>query len=133
MAVPVSAGYVPVTNAFYTDKVEKYNYEPAKAKEILSPLNINVEILSSNSGSDIKIMELIKNDLEAAGVKVTLKSVDGKTRDEKVLKHDFQFALVGNGGWGRTPDYLELYFPINQNMWGKIHILWDLSDIRMKL
>ena len=33
LAVPASAGYVPVTNAFYTDKVEKYNYEPAKAKE----------------------------------------------------------------------------------------------------
>ena len=119
LAVPASAGYVPVTNAFYTDKVEKYNYEPAKAKEILSPLNINVEILSSNSGSDIKIMELIKNDLEAAGVKVTLKSVDGKTRDEKVLKHDFQFALVGNGGWGRTPDYLRTLFSDKSKYVGK--------------
>ncbi|MGN9165457.1 ABC transporter substrate-binding protein [Tissierellaceae bacterium HCP3S3_D8] len=105
-----SAGYVPVTNRFYNPEVVEYEYSLEEAKKILGDIDIDVELLSSNSDKDIKISELIKSDLEAAGMKINVLATDGKVRDEKVFDGDYEFALVGNGGWGRTPDYLRTLY-----------------------
>ena len=43
-------------------------------------------------------------------MKVRVLAVDGKLRDERVLDKDYDFALVGNGGWGRVPDYLRTLY-----------------------
>lgn len=105
-----SAGYVPPTNMFYNPDVVQYEYNLEEAKKILEGREIEVELLSSNSDKDIKISELIKNDLGAAGIKINILSTDGKVRDNKVFNGEYEIAIVGNGGWGRTPDYLRTLY-----------------------
>ncbi len=105
-----SAGYVPVTSVFYNDQVVQYDYDPQFAKNILSGQNLSVELLISSSGDDVKIAELIKYDLQQAGMQVTVTAFDGKVRDERIFAGNYDFALVGNGGWSRTPDYLRTLY-----------------------
>lgn len=105
-----SSGYVPPTNFFYNPDVFKYEYDEEVAKLKLSNKAITIELLTSNSIIDIKISELIKNDLEAAGIIVKVLALDGKSRDDRILEKNYDFALVGNGGWGRTPDYLRTLY-----------------------
>ena len=40
---------------------------------------------------------------EEKGVEVTVESHDSATRDQMVNDGNYQFALVGNGGWGNNP------------------------------
>ena len=105
-----SAGYVPVTSLFYNDQVVKYDYEPQAAASVLKEKNISLSLLTGNASNDVKIAELIKIDLEEAGLTVNVVAVDSKVRDEKILAGEYDFALVGNGGWGRSPDYLRTLF-----------------------
>jgi len=105
-----SAGYVPVTSLFYNERVEKYDYNPSLAAGLLKDKNISVSLLTGNSGNDVKVAELIKINLEEAGVKVNVVAVDSKVRDEKIFAGEYDFALVGNGGWGRLPDYLRTMY-----------------------
>lgn len=104
-----SAGYVPQTNAFYSDQVIKYDYNKDAAKSVLSGKNLTMSILAG-TGDDIKIAELVKNDLEVAGIKASVTSVDTKVRDSKVFAGEYDLALVGNGGWGREPSYLRTLY-----------------------
>ena len=80
-----------------------YPYDPEKAKSALESKNYEVTLLAADSGSDVDIAELIKQDLEAAGVKVTVAAYDSASRDEMVHVGNYEFALVGNGGWGNNP------------------------------
>ncbi|MDD6796089.1 MAG: ABC transporter substrate-binding protein [Clostridiaceae bacterium] len=98
-----SAGYVPVGSKFYNEDVEKYDYDLEAAKTAFSGKDLSIKLLTEDSGECLKVGELIKNDLEKAGVKVTIEAYDCTTRDEKVNKGDYEFALVGNGGWGNNP------------------------------
>ena len=45
----------------------------------------------------------MKNDLEAAGIAVEVTAFDSSTRDQMVNDGDYEFAIVGNGGWGNNP------------------------------
>lgn len=105
-----SPGYVPSTNHFYNPEVEKYSYNLDDAQEIFKDTDIKINLLTSNLDKDIKISELIKNDLESIGININVLSMDGKLRDEKIFSEEYDFALVGNGGWGRSPDYLRTLF-----------------------
>ena len=105
-----SAGYVPPTNYFYNENVLKYDYDPTAAAAVFADQKIAVELLISNTADDVKVAELIKNDLNNVGIEVQVLSVDTKVRDEKVLAGEYEFAVVGNGGWGRTPDYLRTLY-----------------------
>ena len=98
-----SAGYVPQGSLYYNDHVVAYPYDPEKAKSALESKNYEVTLLAADSGSDVDIAELIKQDLEAAGVKVTVAAYDSASRDEMVHAGNYEFALVGNGGWGNNP------------------------------
>ncbi|NLP37670.1 MAG: peptide ABC transporter substrate-binding protein [Firmicutes bacterium] len=105
-----SAGYVPPTNYFYNENVQKYDYNPEAAGALLREYELSLQLLAANTSDDVKIAELIKNDLAAVGVNVEVIAVDSKIRDEKVFDGEYELALVGNGGWGRTPDYLRTLY-----------------------
>ncbi|MGI6224845.1 MAG: ABC transporter substrate-binding protein [Peptococcales bacterium] len=105
-----SAGYVPISSIFYNDQVINYDYEPDKAAKLFADENIVVSLLTGNAGTDVKIAELLKINLEEAGIKVKVVAVDSKVRDERIFAGEYDFALVGNGGWGRSPDYLRTLY-----------------------
>lgn len=129
-----SAGYVPVTSFFYNDQVKKYEYDPLRAKALLKDKNISISLLTGNAGNDVKVAELIKIGLEEAGVKVNVIAVDSKVRDEKIFAGEYDFALVGNGGWGRTPDYLRtLYSSVSKFTGTNPHYMGPIGYDNVKI
>ena len=98
-----SAGYVPEGSLYYNEDVIKYEYNPELAKEVFDGKGYNVTLLVADSGDDINIGEIIKNNLEAVGIGVNVVAYDSATRDTIINSGDYEFALVGNGGWGNNP------------------------------
>ena len=106
-----SAGYVPISSAYYAEGVTKYHYDPDSAKAVLSTRADEISLLCSDSPKDLAMAELIRNNLQDAGMIVHVESFDGATRNERVLSGEYDFALVGNGGWGNNPPkYLRTLF-----------------------
>ena len=98
-----SAGYVPQGSLFYNEDVVQYPYDPQKAQSVLGGKNLSVTLLCSSSADDLAIAEIIKNGLTQAGMTVSVVSYDSATRDDKINEGSYEFALVGNGGWGNNP------------------------------
>ena len=98
-----SAGYVPQGSLYYNEDVVQYDYDPEAARAALEGRGLSVTLLCSDGADDLAIAELIRNGLTAAGVEVTVESHDSATRDQMVNDGSYQFALVGNGGWGNNP------------------------------
>ena len=98
-----SAGYVPQGSIFYNEDVVQYDYDPKKAQEVLGGQNLSVTLLCGNSADDLAIAEIIKNGLTQAGMTVSVTAYDSATRDDNINQGAYEFALVGNGGWGNNP------------------------------
>ena len=98
-----SAGYVPESSLFYNEDVIKYEYDPDAAKELLGEKGFEISLLTDDSADGISIAEIVKINLEAAGMKVTVEAVDSASRDDRINTGDYDFAIVGNGGWGNNP------------------------------
>lgn len=106
-----SAGYVPEGSLFYNERVEKYEYDPENAKAVLGDKGLSVTLLLGDSASDIAMAQIIKENLEAAGVQVETIAYDAATRDAMINSGDYEFAIVSNGGWGNNPPvYLRTVF-----------------------
>lgn len=98
-----SAGYVPVSSLFYNPDVVQYEYDPEAAQAVLGGKGLSISILIDDGADSVNISEIVKNGLEAAGMSVTVEAVDSASRDERINSGDYQFAIVGNGGWGNNP------------------------------
>ena len=98
-----SAGYVPQGSLYYNEDVVQYDYDPEAARAALEGRGFSVTLLCSDGADDLAIAEIIRNGLTAAGVEVTVESHDSATRDQMINDGNYQFALVGNGGWGNNP------------------------------
>lgn len=124
-----SAGYVPEGSLFYNENVEKYDYDPEKAKAVFEDRGYSVSLLISDSGDDISIGEIVKNNLEAAGIAVNVVAYDSATRDAMVNSGDYEFAIVGNGGWGNNPPtYMRtLFSDISKNKGGNPHSMGPIG------
>ena len=99
-----SAGYVPQTNPFYCDDVIKYDYDAEAAKEVLAPLGLKLRfVIGQDTPAEATLAELVKMDLEAAGVEVTVESYDVPTRDSMATSGDYDILLTYHGGWNAEP------------------------------
>jgi peptide/nickel transport system substrate-binding protein len=67
-----------------------------------SVLEIEMLVTATNE----RIGEMIRQELDAAGFKVNLRSVDSKTLDSLVGQWDFDLALNSHGGMGADPEIL---------------------------
>jgi len=108
-----SPGLVPPDSDWYNPDVEEYEYDPDLAREMISDLGLageEVEILVAERGTvgwpGSRVAELVEEQLEDAGLDVTLRSLDGATLDTRVMAWEFDLALLGHGGLGADPDYL---------------------------
>ena len=118
-----SAGYVPEGGLYYNDECTVYEYAPESAKQLLMEKELKVTLLAADSGNDVSIAELIKIDLESVGIEVEVISYESSTRDEMINSGNYEFALVGNGGWGNNPpNYMRTVFSdLSKNKGGNPH------------
>jgi peptide/nickel transport system substrate-binding protein len=116
--LPGSPGLYASDNPWYDPKEEQYAYDPARAGRLLeelgyvkdgryysknnAPLELEMLVTSSNEQAG----EMIRQQLDGAGIKVNLRSVDAKTLDSLVGDWKFDLALSGHGGLGGDPAVL---------------------------
>ncbi|MEI8004118.1 MAG: ABC transporter substrate-binding protein, partial [Methanothrix sp.] len=115
-----SPGLYASDNQWYNSNQEQYAYDPAKAGKLLEELGYEKKEGSQyytrvNEPEAIELLvtatterqgELIAKQLDAAGIKVNLRSVDAKTLDSLVGEWQFDLALSGHGGLGGDPAIL---------------------------
>ncbi|MDD3315052.1 MAG: ABC transporter substrate-binding protein [Syntrophaceticus sp.] len=120
-----SPGILPPDNPWHNPDIEQYVHNTAKAKEILESmgytkkgsyyqkegkvLELELLIAGGNRASGEpgeREGEMIKQQLEAVGIKVNLRSLESKTLDNLVNEWKFDIALSGHGGIGGDPDFL---------------------------
>lgn len=113
-AVPGSPGILPPGHVIAAGTVRAYPFDPHQSRRLLEQAGygrvdtdgtrLTLNLLCSSQ--EVRMAELIRQRLKDVGVRVAVRSVDGKTRDARVRAFDYQLAILGHGGWGGDPDYL---------------------------
>jgi peptide/nickel transport system substrate-binding protein len=120
-AVPGSPGILPPDHVMAGGDIRAYPVDPHQARQLLEQTGygrvdadgirlaadgtaLALDLLCSSQ--EVRMAELIRQRLRDVGIRVTVRSVDGKTRDARVRAFDYQLAILGHGGWGGDPDYL---------------------------
>ncbi len=117
-----SPGFLPPDSPWYNPEIEQYAHNTAKAGELLESLGysknngfyqkngevLEIELLftGSRTSPGEREAEMIKQQLQTAGIKVNLRSLEAKTLDNLVNEWKFDLALSGHGGIGGEPDFL---------------------------
>ncbi len=118
--LPGSPGLYAPDNQWYNPDQEQYPYDPARAGKLLEELGYEKKegsqyYIRASEPEAIELLvtatterqgELIKKQLDDAGIKVNLRSVDSKTLDSLVDGWQFDLALSGHGGLGGDPAVL---------------------------
>jgi peptide/nickel transport system substrate-binding protein len=140
LGAPAYSPESPANTFFYSDKIEKYPFNPLKAKAIMNNLGFrdvnNDGVLEDTSGNRleidfytnandierVKIATMIKKDLEDIGIKINFLSLDFNNLVAKLTATlDWEMVLIAFTGG------IEPYF--GKNVWsykGGLH-LWNLS------
>lgn len=114
-AVPGSLGILPPDHYWHHPDLPQYEYNPEKARDLLEKAlgdsdqeGLHFELLLSDG--EVRIGEMIRENLVDIGIEVTLISLDGSSRDDRLAEGNYELAVVGHGGWGGDPDYLRTRF-----------------------
>ena len=108
-------GYLQTTHPDFHKASTVYTYDPAKAKKLLAEAgatNLSIELLTTDTGWVKDIAPLIKESLDAIGVKTTLNIGQSSAQYGKVDKGQFQ-VLVAPGDpsvFGNDVDLLLRWF-----------------------
>jgi len=109
-ALAGSLGMIPPTSDWYNPDTPQYEYDPAKAKQLLEGLGYQMEgdcftkdgeelSLELIAAADYKeVGQFIKQQLEEAGIKIDFRTMEAKTVDAKVGAWDFDLSIYGHGG-----------------------------------
>jgi len=109
-ALAGSPGMMPPTSDWYNSDTPQYEYDPAKAKQLLEGLGYQMEgdcftkdgeelSLELIAAADYKeVGQFIKQQLEEVGIKIDFRTMEAKTVDAKVGVWDFDLSIYGHGG-----------------------------------
>lgn len=108
-------GYMPWSWAYNPNGKDRYEYNPQKAKELLTkagyPNGFTAEILTSATDRmHVLTSQVIAAELEAIGCKVTLRLEDWSKRVASGNGEDYTFSINGTGAKMVDPDFLGMYF-----------------------
>jgi len=109
-AIAGSPGMVPPTSDWYNPDTPQYEYNLEKARQLLEEIGyrlegdfftkdgqqLELELLASSTFKDVG--QFVKQQLEAAGIKVDFQTLEAKTVDAKVEAWDFDLSIYGHGG-----------------------------------
>jgi len=109
-AVAGSPGMLPPTSVWYNPETPQYEYNPAKATELIEGLGYRLEDghftkdgqplkLSLIAAADYRDLgQFITQQLESAGIDIDFQTLEGKTVDARVGAWDFDLSIYGHGG-----------------------------------
>lgn len=123
---PASCGLLSADHEMYNPETPGYPNDPAAARELIESLGyrkgadgfyrkdghpLKVELLASSlsvAGQSVadRDGEIIKRQLEAAGIRVDLVNLEQAAADSRVRMWDFDLAVSGHGGIGGDPRIL---------------------------
>ena len=108
-----SCGLLSPDHEFYNPQTPQYEYSLDKAGQLLTELGykkgtdgffskdgkvLTVHLLASAMGSTDRDGEIIRQQLEKAGIKVDLQNMEKTAADSKIMNWDFDLAVSGHGG-----------------------------------
>jgi peptide/nickel transport system substrate-binding protein len=108
-----SCGLLSPDHEFYNPQTPQYEYSPEKAGQLLNELGwkkgadgffskdgkvLTVHLLASAMSSTDRDGEIIRQQLEKAGIKVDLQNMEKTAADSKIMNWDFDLAVSGHGG-----------------------------------
>jgi len=100
--IPTSWGYEP--------NVPVYNYDPAKAKQLLASAGqtqgIQLKLTTLNSPEFTQMATILKQQLDAVGIKIDITPLENTVLTSQVVKGLYGDMLLGFG-WGQQMDPLQ--------------------------
>lgn len=124
-AIPGNPGILPPDHVLHCPAGKSYGFDTKKAKKLLNASGYEVNEKKTSrtddrggslrfelvcSSGEVRMAEVIRERLGMAGIDIKIRSMDGKSRDARVHKGDFELAVIGHGGWGSDADYLRTRF-----------------------
>ena len=109
-AMAGNPGLLPPTSAWYNPDVPQYEYDVAKAQELLTGLGYTLEGDYFTKDGQVLTLELIaaadfqevgqfiQQQLELAGIKIEFTTLESKTVDTRVDAWEFDLSIYGHGG-----------------------------------
>jgi peptide/nickel transport system substrate-binding protein len=109
-AIPGSPGMMPPTSVWYNPDTPQYEYDPAKAQELIKGLGYTLQNgqfvkdgqplkLSLIAAADYKdVGQFITQQLEKVGIDIDFQTLEAKTVDARVGAWDFDLSIYGHGG-----------------------------------
>ncbi|MBN2072464.1 MAG: ABC transporter substrate-binding protein [Actinobacteria bacterium] len=120
-AVEGSAGLMPPANSlWYNENIPQYEYSIEKTRQLIEDLGwtegeggyyskdgdmLSLE-LAVSQGDFERDGQIVKENLEKAGIKIDLVSYESKTLDNMIENWNFDLAISGHGGLGGDPESL---------------------------
>lgn len=116
--IPGSGGIIPPDSPWYNDKVKTYEYDTAKAEQMLDELGYRKDgngvrqdlKLSLIVSSTSKEAQMMKEMLKKVGIELNIQQVDGATFTSAMGENKYDMALTGHIGLSGDPDFLRLWF-----------------------
>lgn len=100
-------GVVPPDSPWFNPEVPTYPFDPARARELLQNRTYTIELLADPTNREPELMAPL---LEAVGITLVTKRVDGPTRTQLLREGNFQLAQVQHIGVGGDPDFLRRWY-----------------------
>ncbi|WCF10651.1 ABC transporter substrate-binding protein [Paenibacillus thiaminolyticus] len=115
---PGSGGIIPPDSPWYNDKVKTYEYNTAKAEQMLDELgyrkdekgvrqDLKLSVIVSSTSKEAQMM---KEMLKKVGIELNIQQVDGATFTSAMGENKYDMALTGHIGLSGDPDFLRLWF-----------------------
>ncbi|NGP59105.1 ABC transporter substrate-binding protein [Paenibacillus thiaminolyticus] len=116
--IPGSGGIIPPDSPWYDGKVKTYEYNTAKAEQMLDKLGYRKDgtgvrqalKLSVIVSSTSKEAQMMKEMLKKVGIELNIQQVDGATFTSAMGENKYDMALTGHIGLSGDPDFLRLWF-----------------------
>lgn len=106
-AIVGSAGVVPPETPWYDPALTQYDYDPARARELLAGQRYTIDLIADTSAREPDLMAPM---LEAVGITLNVQRVDTATRTQLLNDGNFQVVLTSHIGVGSDPDYLRRWY-----------------------
>jgi peptide/nickel transport system substrate-binding protein len=109
-AIPGSPGMMPPTSVWYNPDTPQYEYDPAKAQELIEGLGYTLQNghftkdgqllkLSLTAAPDYKdVGQFITQQFEQVGIDIDFQTLEAKTVDARVGAWNFDLSIYGHGG-----------------------------------